>query len=119
MFSLPHVGGSRHPAGRRGAPAPLVRPGGWSSTTEVLNMHDSNTSTRPLLGSSIVITVHAETIGVVRTVDLSNGDDQLVSLQVGDDRSGVRLLGDIAVVRHLVAQAGVELSQLAHGEGGR
>jgi hypothetical protein len=56
---------------------------------------------------------------VVRTVDLSNGDDQLVSLQVGDDRSGVRLLGDIAVVRHLVAQAGVELSQLAHGEGGR
>jgi hypothetical protein len=74
-------------------------------------MHDSNTSTRPLLGSSIVITVHAETIGVVRTVDLSNGDDQLVSLQVGHDRSGVRLLGDIAVVRHLVAQAGVELAR--------
>jgi hypothetical protein len=40
-----------------------------------------------------------------------------VSLAFGDDRSGVRLLGDLDVVRSLVARAGVELAHLAHRDG--
>jgi hypothetical protein len=42
-----------------------------------------------------------------------------VALVIGDDRSGVRLLGDLDVVRRIVARAGVALAQLAHRDGGR
>ena len=41
--------------------------------------------------------LHAETIARVEAIDLSQGgDDRLVSLAIGDDVSGVRIIGRAA-----------------------
>jgi hypothetical protein len=65
------------------------------------------------VGTSIVITMHGETVSTVRTVDMSRDDDRLTSLKLGDDRSGITLLGQLDDVRRLIEQASGQLRRIA------
>jgi hypothetical protein len=65
------------------------------------------------VGTSIVITMHGETVSTVRTVHMSTDDDRLTSLKLGDDRSGITLLGHLDDVRRLIEQASGQLRRIA------
>ncbi len=61
---------------------------------------------------SFSFTVHTETISAVAVVDLWSDDtgDRLVSLKLGDDRSGLSLLGQLDDVRRLIVEADRQLA---------
>lgn len=75
---------------------------------------DRPTTLEPL---ALTVTMYTETISRVEATDLSRDDtDRLVSLAVGDDTSGVRLLGQLEDMRRVVRQAAVQLAALAMEE---
>jgi hypothetical protein len=61
----------------------------------------------------LVVQLHAETVNRVDVTDLSrdNPNDRLVSVAIGDDRSGVRLLGQLRDVHRLVVEADRQLTR--------
>jgi hypothetical protein len=68
----------------------------------------------PEATTTIVVQLHAETVSIVEVHDLRRtGDDRLVSCAIGDDRSGVRLLGQLHDIHRLVVEADRQLTQLA------
>jgi hypothetical protein len=64
-------------------------------------------------GVSLAVTLHTETVSTVRTVDLSEDGDRVVSLKLGDDIRGVDLLGPLDDVRRVIVEADRQLTHLA------
>jgi hypothetical protein len=66
-----------------------------------------------------VVQLHAETVSRVDVTDVSRDDanDSLVSVAIGDDRSGVRLLGQLRDVHRLVVEADRQLTRRTTIEG--
>jgi hypothetical protein len=73
-------------------------------------------SAADVIALSLSVTVHSETVGRVEVVDLRSDVDQLVSLKIGDDRSGVSILGDLDGVRAIITEANRKLQVLAEQE---
>jgi hypothetical protein len=72
---------------------------------------DSTTERQPV---ALTVTMHCETVSWVAVHDISTGDDvKVVSLVLGDDRSGVRLLGNVDDVYEVVERARRLLNELA------
>jgi hypothetical protein len=63
---------------------------------------------------AFLVQLHAETINRVEVTDVSpdNPNKRLVSVAIGDDRSGVRLLGQFRDVHRLVVEADRQLTRL-------
>lgn len=62
--------------------------------------------------TAVVVQLHAETVQRVEVRDLGAHG---VSLVFGDDRSGVRLIGQGADVHQLIIEADRQLTRLAEG----
>lgn len=60
--------------------------------------------------------LRGETVDRVKAVELEAGDDRFVTLSFGDDRSGLRLIGDAFTIRRLMARATLELIALPHSD---
>jgi hypothetical protein len=60
---------------------------------------------------ALVVQVHTEAISRVDVMDM--GDDSIVAVALGDDRSGVRLVGPLRDVHRLVVEADRQLSRLS------
>jgi hypothetical protein len=59
--------------------------------------------------ATVTVQVHAETVG---RVEVSTIGDNAVSVTIGDDLRGVRLLGSVADVHQLVVEADRQLSRV-------
>jgi hypothetical protein len=70
---------------------------------------------------ALMVQLHAETVSRVDVTDVSRDDpnDRLVSVAIGDDRSGVRLLGQLRDVHRLVVEADRQLTRLTDVGGER
>jgi hypothetical protein len=70
---------------------------------------------------ALVVQLRAETgsRGDVTDVSRGNPNDRLVSAAIGDDRSGVRLLGQLRDVHRLVVEADRQLTRLTNIGGER
>lgn len=70
---------------------------------------------------TLVVQLHTETVCRVDETDVSgdNPNDRLVSMAIGDDRSGVRLLGQLRDVHRLVVEADRQLTGLRDTRGER
>jgi hypothetical protein len=71
-------------------------------------------SDNPLQPVAFVVQLHTETVSRVDVTDVSRDDpnDRLVSVAIGDDRSGVRLLGQLRNVHMLVVETDRLLTRL-------
>jgi len=68
-----------------------------------------------------MVQLHTETVSRVDVTDVSrdNPNDRLVSVAIGDDRSGFRLLGQLREVHRLVVEADRQLTRFTHIGGDR
>jgi hypothetical protein len=62
------------------------------------------------------VQLHGETVDRVKAVELEAGGDRFVTLRLGDDRSGLRLIGDAFTIRRLMARATLKLIALPHSD---
>lgn len=71
--------------------------------------------------TALVVQLHTETASRVDMTDAStdNVTDRLVSMLIGDDRSGIRVLGQLRHVHRLVVETDRQLTRLTDIEGGR
>lgn len=84
-------------------------------------MSDHPTSPRARhlpLPPALVVTLHTETVTAVRAIDVSTDLNPRVDLRIGDDRSGVSLIGGLDDVRQLVIEAATQLGRLTGGSTG-
>ena len=77
-----------------------------------------DSSTHPV---ALVVQLHAEPVSRIHVTDVSRNDnnDRLVSVAIGDDRSGVRLLGQLRDVHTFVVEADRQLTRLTEFGGDR
>jgi hypothetical protein len=70
---------------------------------------------------ALVVQLHTESVSRIDVSDVSCGDpnDRLVSVAIGDDRSGVRPLGQLRDVQMLVVEADRQLTLLTDIGGDR
>jgi hypothetical protein len=109
-------------AGNQAPRAPLARPRGRTPTPKEVDampepIHSDNRA-QPV---ALVVQLHAETVSRVDVTAVSrdNSNDRLVSVAIGDDHSGVRLLGQLRDLHRLVIEADQQLTRLTNVGGDR
>jgi len=62
------------------------------------------------------VQLHGESVDRVKAVELEAGGDGFVTRSFGDDRSGLRVIGDAFTIRRLMARATLKLIALPHSD---
>jgi hypothetical protein len=91
-----------------GAPAPPHAAGGRPDLPRRSDVFDETTPT------AVTVQLHTETITRVEAHELEDRGGRFVTLTLGDDRSGINVIGDPFTMRRLVAQATLALISLPH-----